>query len=110
MWERAVRAAGGEPGRLPVLGHHHQEHAYSSGNNVGIPLMNEVAHNVRGHGRVIMNTGAAAKLGLASGDWVEVSSTHGARAAASRWCRAAGPTPSSSPGSSSTGRRPMRRT
>lgn len=51
--------------------------AYSAGANVSIQLMNEVGANVRGHGRVIMNAGAAARLGIDDGDWVEVESTTG---------------------------------
>ncbi len=47
---------------------------YSWGGNVGIPLIREVADNVAGHGNVVMNHGAAEKLGIADGDLVEVRS------------------------------------
>ncbi|KAB2917369.1 MAG: molybdopterin-dependent oxidoreductase [Hyphomicrobiaceae bacterium] len=47
---------------------------YSWGGNVGIQLIKEVADNVAGHGSVVMNAGAAAKLGIADGDLVEVRS------------------------------------
>jgi phenylacetyl-CoA:acceptor oxidoreductase len=47
---------------------------YSWGGNVGIPLIREVADNVAGHGKVVMNHGAAEKLGIADGDLVEVRS------------------------------------
>jgi phenylacetyl-CoA:acceptor oxidoreductase len=47
---------------------------YSWGGNVGIPLIREVAGNVAGHGSVVMNRGAAAKIGIADGDLVEVRS------------------------------------
>ena len=47
---------------------------YSWGNNVGIQLIKEVADNVIGHGSVVMNEGAAAHLGIADGDLVEVRS------------------------------------
>jgi phenylacetyl-CoA:acceptor oxidoreductase len=47
---------------------------YSWGGNVGIQLMKEVADNVAGHGTVVMNHGAAGKLGIADGDLVEVNS------------------------------------
>jgi phenylacetyl-CoA:acceptor oxidoreductase len=50
---------------------------YSAGNNVGIPLMNEVGANMRGHGRVILNAATARKHGIAEGDWVEVDSPTG---------------------------------
>ena len=47
---------------------------YSWGGNVGIQPMREVAGNVAGHGGVVMNETAAAKLGIADGDLVEVRS------------------------------------
>jgi len=47
---------------------------YSWGGNVGIQLMREVAENVAGHGGVVMNATAAAKLGIADSDLVEVRS------------------------------------
>jgi phenylacetyl-CoA:acceptor oxidoreductase len=47
---------------------------YSWGGNVGIQLMKEVADNVAGHGKVVMNCGAAEKLGIADGEEVEVRS------------------------------------
>jgi phenylacetyl-CoA:acceptor oxidoreductase len=47
---------------------------YSWGNNVGIQLIKELADNVIGHGSVVMNDGAARKLGIADGDLVEVAS------------------------------------
>jgi phenylacetyl-CoA:acceptor oxidoreductase len=47
---------------------------YSWGGNVGIQLIKEVADNVAGHGSVVMNHGAAERLGIADGDLVEVRS------------------------------------
>ncbi len=47
---------------------------YSWGGNVGIQLIKEVADNVAGHGSVVMNRGAAERLGIADGDFVEVRS------------------------------------
>jgi phenylacetyl-CoA:acceptor oxidoreductase len=47
---------------------------YSWGGNVGIQLIREVAENVAGHGGVVMNTLAAARLGVTDGDLVEVRS------------------------------------
>jgi phenylacetyl-CoA:acceptor oxidoreductase len=47
---------------------------YSWGGNVGIQLIREVAENVAGHGGVVMNATAAAKLGITDGDIVEVRS------------------------------------
>ena len=50
---------------------------YSWGGNAGLQMIHEVAGNVAGHGGVVMNTGAARKLGLKEGDRVEVSSPSG---------------------------------
>jgi phenylacetyl-CoA:acceptor oxidoreductase len=47
---------------------------YSWGGNVGIQLIKEVAENVAGHGQVVMNRGAADRLGLVDGETVEVRS------------------------------------
>ncbi|MGE0848024.1 MAG: molybdopterin-dependent oxidoreductase [Hyphomicrobiaceae bacterium] len=47
---------------------------YSWGGNVGIPLIREMAGNVAGHGSVVMNRGAAERIGVADGDLVEVRS------------------------------------
>ena len=47
---------------------------YSWGGNVSIQLIKEVADNIAGHSKVIMNHGAAEKLGIADGDLVEVRS------------------------------------
>ncbi len=47
---------------------------YSWGGNVGIQIIKEVADNIIGHGSVVMNESAAAKLGIGDGDVVEVTS------------------------------------
>ena len=47
---------------------------YSWGGNVGIQLIKEVAENVAGHGRIVMNRGAAERLGIDDGDLAEVRS------------------------------------
>ncbi len=47
---------------------------YSWGGNVGIQMIHEVAGNVAGHGGVVMNPEAAARLGVGEGDMVEVTS------------------------------------
>jgi phenylacetyl-CoA:acceptor oxidoreductase len=47
---------------------------YSWGGNVGLQIIKEVAENVAGHGRVVMNRGAAEKLGLVDDQLVEVRS------------------------------------
>ena len=50
---------------------------YSWGGNVGIQMIQEVAANVAGHGGVMMNPAAAAKLGLKEGERVEIYSPTG---------------------------------
>ena len=47
---------------------------YSWGGNVGIQLIKEMADNVAGHGNIVMNHGAAERLGIGDGDLLEVRS------------------------------------
>ena len=77
LYEQAVKHTGGEPQDYPFWGITAKSAQYAAGNNVSIQLMNEVGSNVRGHGSVIMNAGAAQRLGIGNGDMVEVSSTTG---------------------------------
>jgi phenylacetyl-CoA:acceptor oxidoreductase len=46
---------------------------YAWGGNVGMQLIKEVADNIAGHRGVIMNTGAAKRLGIGDGDDVEIA-------------------------------------
>ncbi|HWP12755.1 MAG TPA: molybdopterin-dependent oxidoreductase, partial [Ramlibacter sp.] len=48
LWTQAVVAAGKNPDDYPFWGITTKSMQYSAGNNVGIPLMNEVGANVRG--------------------------------------------------------------
>ena len=41
---------------------------YAWGGNVGMQLIKEVADNIAGHGGVMMNRSAAARLGIGEGD------------------------------------------
>ena len=50
---------------------------YSWGGNASLQMIHEVAKNIAGHGGIIMNPAAAAKLGLTEGDHVEVTSPVG---------------------------------
>jgi len=50
---------------------------YSWGGNAGLQMIHEVAKNIAGHGGIIINPAAAAKLGLEEGDRVEVTSPVG---------------------------------
>ncbi len=76
-WVRAVTAAGGDPDDYPFWAVTTKSMPYTTGNNAGIPLMNEAATNLRGHGRVVLNAAAGKRLGIRDGDWVEVSSPTG---------------------------------
>jgi phenylacetyl-CoA:acceptor oxidoreductase len=46
---------------------------YAWGGNVGMQMIKEVADNIAGHRGVIINTQAAAKLGIAEGDAIEIA-------------------------------------
>lgn len=89
-WVDAVKRSGAKAEDFPFWGITTKTMPYTTGNNAGIPLMNEVAGNLRGHGSVIINASSAKKLGIKHGDWVEVSSVVGrtrGRAALVQGCR-----------------------
>ncbi len=89
-WVKAVEQTGASAEDYPFWGITTKSMPYTTGNNAGIPLMNEVAGNLRGHGSVVINASSAAKLGIKHGDWVEVSSVVGStrgRAALVQGCR-----------------------
>jgi phenylacetyl-CoA:acceptor oxidoreductase len=72
LWEKAVVEAGAAPGDFPFWLLTARSMQYAWGGNVGIPIIHEVAANVAGHGGVVMNKGAAARLGIGDGDLVEI--------------------------------------
>jgi phenylacetyl-CoA:acceptor oxidoreductase len=73
-----AREAGRDPAEFPFWALTARSMQYAWGANVGIPMINEVALNVAGHKGVIVNRGAARKLGIAEGDPVEIESVAGA--------------------------------
>ena len=73
-WEKSVRDMGGDPAAFPFWAITTKLMTYTTGNNAGIPLMGEASENIRGTGAVIINASAAARLGIETGDWVEVRS------------------------------------
>ncbi len=73
-WEQSVKDMGGDPAAFPFWAITTKLMAYTTGNNAGIPLMNEASRNVRGTGAVIINASTAARLGIGEDDWVEVRS------------------------------------
>lgn len=78
LWEGALeRQFGVEIADYPFWLVTSRSMQYSWGSNVGIQMIHEVAANIAGHGGVVMNPAAAAKLGVNEGDMVEVSSPVG---------------------------------
>jgi phenylacetyl-CoA:acceptor oxidoreductase len=47
---------------------------YAWGSNAAIPLMHELARNIKGHAGIVINVTRARELGLADGDLVEIRS------------------------------------
>ncbi len=76
-WDRAVDKMGADPKQFPLWLISTKSMQYASGNNVSIQLMNEVSQNVRGHGRILINTATATGLGLKQDDLVELRSPIG---------------------------------
>ena len=74
IWEKDVVAHGGTLEQYPFWLLTSRSMQYSWGANAGIPLMDEMARNVRGHKGVVINAGRARALGIAEGDLVEVRS------------------------------------
>ncbi len=78
LWEQAIEAQFDvKIGDYPFWLLSARSMQYSWGGNAGIQMIHEVASNVAGHGGVVMNPQAAADLGLAEGDRVEVYSPVG---------------------------------
>ncbi|MFI5002882.1 MAG: molybdopterin dinucleotide binding domain-containing protein, partial [Reyranellales bacterium] len=81
LWEKAVVQMGGKADDFPFWLVTARSMQYAWGGNVGIQIIQEVAANVAGHGGVVINAGAAARLGIADGDLVEIRTprraTHG---------------------------------
>ena len=83
-WNAALVKAGGQPDAYPFWLLTARSMQYAWGANMGIQLMKEVADNVAGHRGVIINTGAAAKLGIADGDMITIATPRAQRAGARR--------------------------
>jgi len=76
-WTDSIKELGGDPDDYPYWAITTKSMPYTTGNNVGIPLMNEAAQNLRGHGAVTLNADTGREHGLKNGDWVEVTSPVG---------------------------------
>jgi len=73
LWETTLAQSGGEPADYPFWLLTARSMQYAWGGNVGMQMIKEVADNIAGHRGVIMNPQAAAKLGIADGDAIEIS-------------------------------------
>jgi phenylacetyl-CoA:acceptor oxidoreductase len=77
VWRGSVTRAGRAPEEFPFWLLTSRSMQYSWGSNVSLPILAEVARNVRGHFGVMLNRRAARDLGIADGDLVEVQSPTG---------------------------------
>ena len=73
LWEAVIAQTGGRAQDYPFWLLTARSMQYAWGANVGMQLMKEVADNVTGHRGVIINTGAAQRLGIADGDPIEIA-------------------------------------
>jgi phenylacetyl-CoA:acceptor oxidoreductase len=73
LWEASIERSGARPDEYPFWLLTARSMQYAWGANMGIQLMKEVAENVAGHKGVIINASAAAALGIADGDPIELS-------------------------------------
>jgi phenylacetyl-CoA:acceptor oxidoreductase len=77
IWRQTARLKGQAPEDFPFWLLTSRSMQYSWGSNVSLPVLAEAARNVRGHFGVMLNRGAAARLGIADGDLVEIASPTG---------------------------------
>jgi phenylacetyl-CoA:acceptor oxidoreductase len=73
LWEGMIERAGARSDDYPFWLLTARSMQYAWGANMGIQLMKEVAENVTGHRGVVINAGAAARLGIADGDPIEIA-------------------------------------
>ncbi|HEX6362136.1 MAG TPA: molybdopterin dinucleotide binding domain-containing protein, partial [Albitalea sp.] len=73
LWEAVVTQGGAEPTDYPFWLLTARSMQYAWGGNVGVQMIREVADNIAGHRGVIVNPQAAARLGIAEGDPIEIS-------------------------------------
>ncbi len=77
IWRRTAVARGRRAEEFPFWLLTSRSMQYSWGANVSLPILADVARNVRGHFGVMLNRGAARRLGIADGDLVELESPTG---------------------------------
>jgi phenylacetyl-CoA:acceptor oxidoreductase len=73
LWETSVVTEGGVAKDFPFWLLTARSMQYAWGANAGNQLMREVADNIAGHRGVMMNAGAAARLGIGEGDPIEIA-------------------------------------
>ena len=73
LWEAVIGQTGGRAQDYPFWLLTARSMQYAWGANAGSPLMKEVADNITGHRGVVINTAAAARLGIAEGDAIEIA-------------------------------------
>ena len=78
LWERDLVRNGHKPEDFPFWLIATKSMQYHAGGNVGIQLMDELSQNVRGHGGIMINAAASARLGIEEGDMLEITSVLGA--------------------------------
>jgi phenylacetyl-CoA:acceptor oxidoreductase len=77
IWQKPATLQGRTPGEFPFWLLTSRSMQYSWGSNVSLPVLADVARHVKGHFGVMLNRGAARRLGIADGDLVEIASLTG---------------------------------
>jgi phenylacetyl-CoA:acceptor oxidoreductase len=74
IWYRIAEEFGKAPEQFDTWLLTSRSMQYSWGSNVGIPVLADVAKNVKGHFGVMMNAQTAKQAGIQEGDWVWIES------------------------------------
>ena len=77
IWRGTAAAHGRSAAEFPFWLLTSRSMQYSWGSNVSLPILADVARNVKGHFGLMLNRGAAERLGIAEGDLVEIESPTG---------------------------------
>jgi phenylacetyl-CoA:acceptor oxidoreductase len=77
IWQATAMLKGRTAGEFPFWLLTSRSMQYSWGSNVSLPVLADVARHVKGHFGVMLNRGAARRLGIADGDLVEIESPTG---------------------------------
>ncbi len=77
IWREAALRRGRRPEEFPFWLLTSRSMQYSWGANVALPVLADAARHVAGHFGVLLNRGAAGRLGIADGDPVELESATG---------------------------------